>query len=575
MSMAQQQDQTRDTWEAAVSVLMDGQEGCWPLTTRARIASASTWVTTPEEVFPLLGQMDYIGPWGFSDKKRDKANAAKLGNLLWLDLDPPPDMTAGDRSGWLAEQRERLLGLLPLPTVIVSSGRGEWLYWKLSGRIAKEEFERVNRLLPRIAGSSDTGSWSAEHWARLPGSTNEKTGETAVVRAISQERYDADQLLSVIESVANSLGIDTRPRSGARSAEAESGVCIAISPNAPQVRLSAKLNEYVRSNPDWNQAHRVMGIDRSASDQSIVAQAVNQGFSDSEIKAWFEARRLCRYLDERRQGHGDRYLARSIYKARNGWARPPSPNPRCVYTESDPKYQDADGKSPKHVDPKDVLNIVRLHHGALFKLLQELVAEALGCSLVTAKRRLKQLERDRYIILDPVPGRGGPKRVLLAQRGLDVFTPAATPYERMCKTVRSRPNHPAGSPSHRRVERESPTRRESADWCGNSSATRSARICASLSTARSRGRSFNYSHRSTRSKAPACRCTSRSRSATGRSSATSNSPPSEPSSTPPGKRSTTKRWGTTHSVTDSPTSTLGIASSESQPCSNQTTKDSA
>lgn len=371
---------------AALNIMMDDQQGHWPLTTRARLRDEPTWVTRPEEVYPLLGQIDYIAPWGFSDRKRDKTTAAELGNLLWLDLDPPRDLVGADLSGWLNGQRKRLLGLLPQPTLIISSGRGEWLYWKLSDQIAKAEFERVNRLLPRIAGSSDTGSWSAEHWARLPGSTNEKTGNTALVRILSHRRYQADQLVPIIESVASTLGIDARHHSGARSLATESKPAIAISCNVPDVRLPEKLNEYVRSNPDWDQAHRVMGIDRSARDQSIVAHAVNQGFSDIEVKAWFEKTQLCRYLEEQNRGNGDAYLTRSISNARNGWTAPSSTAPKCVYTASDPKHSNADESSFKHVDPRDVLEIVRDHEGTLFGPIQELVADALGCAVVTAKR---------------------------------------------------------------------------------------------------------------------------------------------------------------------------------------------
>src|SRR6476661_7495073 len=75
--------QTRETWAAAVKLLMNDQNGHWPLTARARLSLEPTWVTTPEEVNPLLGQIDYIAPWGFADRKRDKPTAAKLGNLLW------------------------------------------------------------------------------------------------------------------------------------------------------------------------------------------------------------------------------------------------------------------------------------------------------------------------------------------------------------------------------------------------------------------------------------------------------------------------------------------------------------
>lgn len=95
----------------------------------------------------------------------------------------------------------------PRATICVSSGRGEWLYWKLSDPISKAKFERVNRLLPRIAGSSDKGSWTPEHWARLPGSANEKTGEIAYVCPLSEHRYQSNLLIAEIESAAIELGI--------------------------------------------------------------------------------------------------------------------------------------------------------------------------------------------------------------------------------------------------------------------------------------------------------------------------------------------------------------------------------
>jgi hypothetical protein len=44
-------DQTRRTWETAVSLLMHDHDGHWPLTTRARVRLEPIWVTTPEEVY--------------------------------------------------------------------------------------------------------------------------------------------------------------------------------------------------------------------------------------------------------------------------------------------------------------------------------------------------------------------------------------------------------------------------------------------------------------------------------------------------------------------------------------------
>lgn len=301
----------------AITVLMEGQEAVWPVTTRSGLRSAPTWVTTPEDVFPLLGAVDYIAPWGFCEPKRDKTHVSPQGNLLWLDLDPPPGLTAEALDSHIKERRDVLLGLLPAPTLVVWSGRGEWMYWKLAVPIRVAEFERVNRLLPRIAGSSDTSSWSVEHWARLPGSINEKTGQVAAVRSISDARYEAGSLVDLIEVAAAQARVDVLrpdPAIGAGVGRAS----IATAATVPSIDLPPDLVEYVRANPTWDQAHQA-GIDRSARDQAIIAHAFNQRCTDGEIKAWFEAHELRRYAEERDRGRGDSYLARSIEKARNGW----------------------------------------------------------------------------------------------------------------------------------------------------------------------------------------------------------------------------------------------------------------
>jgi hypothetical protein len=107
-----------------------------------------------------------------------------------------------------------------------------------------------------------------------------------------------------------------------------------------------------------------MGIDRSAFDMKIIAHAVNEGRSDSEIKAWFEDKQLRRYTEEQDPGRGDAYLSRAIEKARNGWQPSRSSSSlECVYTESDHKPEQRGGATWKHLDSKAVMALVAEHEG--------------------------------------------------------------------------------------------------------------------------------------------------------------------------------------------------------------------
>lgn len=200
------------------------------------------------------------------------------------------------------------------------------------------------------------------------------------------------------------------------------------------IELPQHLSAYVAANPTRSQAHREMGIDRSDLGQSIVARLVNQGCTDKAIKAWFEAKQLRRYVEEKERGHGDDYLVRSIQKARNGRKPRASSSPICVLPETDHKQE----RGSKWVSPEAVLGIGAAHDGESYNRLQDLVASELKCSQGTARRHLKRLE-PRYLTFKRVPGRGGPKIVLLTAEAKEFLAPSATPYERLCKKLFIRP----------------------------------------------------------------------------------------------------------------------------------------
>jgi hypothetical protein len=128
-------------------------------------------------------------------------------------------------------------------------------------------------------------------------------------------------------------------------------------------------------------------------------------------------------MEERNRGRGRAYLARAIQKARNGWKPSRSSSClECVYTEvitnqnngverlGSPRFQGSNGAG-------------RRARGAAYNWMLGEVARRLECSEVTARRRLKQLEKARYVDLRKAPGRGQPKLVVVAERGLRYLSP--------------------------------------------------------------------------------------------------------------------------------------------------------
>ena len=114
----------------------------------------------------------------------------------WLasDLDPPGDLPPEDldvwRAGKMVEIREKPG---PAPTLIVDSGRGFWLFWRLAEPAQVDgrgpltaAVESYSKGIGAVYGAD--ACFNIDRIARLPGFVNHKTGRQAVVLSHEAER---------------------------------------------------------------------------------------------------------------------------------------------------------------------------------------------------------------------------------------------------------------------------------------------------------------------------------------------------------------------------------------------------
>ena len=150
-----------------------------------------------------------INPLKHSTRSKASKDDVLEARWLWVDCDPPDDVTDAKRAEWrkikLAELRAGKDGAPP-PTLIIDSGRGYWAFWELSqpkpvdgNGPATARIEAYGRALARVFDGdhcSDIG-----RVARLPGFVNHKTGALACVVEHHPERvYSLDDFPRPIES---------------------------------------------------------------------------------------------------------------------------------------------------------------------------------------------------------------------------------------------------------------------------------------------------------------------------------------------------------------------------------------
>jgi len=140
----------------------------------------------------------------FSDRKRTQDTVAQL-EYLWLDLD------CGDGKGY-ADKREAARALmqsdLPEFTMLVDSGNGLHVYWKLQEPVAAEDWKPVAEHLKRACV---TAQIHADHAItadqarilRVPGTNNHKGDEPKPVRVLkkSGKVYTLDTFRAALPAV--------------------------------------------------------------------------------------------------------------------------------------------------------------------------------------------------------------------------------------------------------------------------------------------------------------------------------------------------------------------------------------
>ncbi len=100
----------------------------------------------------------------------------------WVDVDPPKGMRDPEAlAAWQAETLAELEATdLPPPQIVVASGRGLWLYWRLPRMATPDEVEAINYALASRFGGGDA-CHNIDRVARLPHTLNSKTGKLAIV----------------------------------------------------------------------------------------------------------------------------------------------------------------------------------------------------------------------------------------------------------------------------------------------------------------------------------------------------------------------------------------------------------
>lgn len=134
-----------------------------------------------------------------------------VGSLYaWVDKDPPKGMTDPDQlRDWKAAQLEDLVRSgLPMPHIIIWSGRGLWFFWRFERAVDVVEAEAINRGLAQKLGGDHCHN--IDRVARVPFTRNSKTGAVASVLR-EEEGATAPEALPHVDPSLPMAANDTAP----------------------------------------------------------------------------------------------------------------------------------------------------------------------------------------------------------------------------------------------------------------------------------------------------------------------------------------------------------------------------
>ena len=198
-----------------------------------RAALVEKWIKDKNRASEIYFAVNPIKPNCALDKKADKNDVAAA-QWLFVDQDPPdhsydtdPVKLAAWRETKLAAFKTYPGGIPGWPTVILDSGRGFWLFWKLkeahpvdgwadaatkTNGLLTEAVEARGRGVEKAYGADNVRN--IDRIARLPGTVNHRTGQRA--RAIEFEPSRTYDLTAFPEGPATGAGAGGGNKSGAR-----------------------------------------------------------------------------------------------------------------------------------------------------------------------------------------------------------------------------------------------------------------------------------------------------------------------------------------------------------------------
>ena len=163
-----------------------------------RAAAAEEWITRHNQNRYSI----YFAPNPLRSALARKATKADVAAAawLWVDVDPPKTLTGAELDAWRYDRRmefEGPLAGLPEPTLLIDSGRGFWIFWRLrspapvgdKGELTSK-IEAHGRAIERAFAPWADHCSNIDRIARLPGTVNHKTGIVASVITISDVDYE-------------------------------------------------------------------------------------------------------------------------------------------------------------------------------------------------------------------------------------------------------------------------------------------------------------------------------------------------------------------------------------------------
>jgi DNA-binding MarR family transcriptional regulator len=412
---------------AFIELLADGQDGLWAATERSRLNREPRWFGSPADLAGTLsgegwGVLDYFVPSPFQCRQREFAALVDRVQVVRVDLDPPAEAPFEEQQAFVEEHFEEVRLLMGDPTAVVDSGRGRWVYLRLSEPISKEQARRLNQALHAFAKSDDRQAYNPAQWARLPGSINEKTGHTAVVSELDPTRlFDPEELEFGLgeflpktkQKAIAGIGYDFH----------WSGEELGSTVLPAQPSLSTELQDYIDSSPTTEESLARWGRVRHQMEMRVFIALVRSGYTNLEVHAFAYQHGLSRYREEfeKKSPYGDL----SISKARRWVDDHPLPEKKLPPTlpltnrrelSPPPREETAEPQRRlKHLRWDLLKEVDGARPGDIYRRTAEKLAGEQGVSERNLQRQMRRLEEDGYVIRKE--GEDGTDRLFRSEKG--------------------------------------------------------------------------------------------------------------------------------------------------------------